>query len=276
MHCVYVMYNVSGGMPMYTVLLATDQKEIADNFSRFDGWERLGYSRPIIAETCDDASAALSAGSVDAVSVALPTKESARLHDRLHGLRMLFLEPAADKDSLEEVLRKMTVMIERQYEPKPEASMLASIRDTFFQTLLDGLMHSETVLRNRLQVLKLPICPDHPCVLYTLALDNAEQYLGEIWQYGKARLQLALRKFLAAECDGLYCALGNIRAGAVRLICCPVMRAEQMPESELEAKADECVSRGIERVSDYLELPLKISSRKTLPGLTSLLIKPGR
>jgi len=270
------MYNGAGGMPMYTVLLATGQKEISDNFAQFDGWERLGYSRPVIAATCDEASAALSANFVHAVSVALPTKESARLHDRLHGMHMLFLEPVADSASLEEVLRKMTLMIERQSEPRPEASMLASIRDTFFQTLLDGLMHSETVLRNRLQVLKLPICPDDPCVLVTLMLDNAEQYLGEIWQYGRARLQLALRKFLSSESGGLYCAIGSIRAGAIRLICCPMTGISLISADELEAKADEYITRSIERVSDFLELPLKVSSKKTLPGLTSLLTKPVR
>ncbi|MDR2505329.1 MAG: hypothetical protein LBD16_04400 [Oscillospiraceae bacterium] len=257
-----------------TVLLATNEQDVADNFRNFVGWERLGYTRPIIVSSCDEAAAQLAANKVNAIAVALPTKESARLHDILHGMHMLFLEPVADSHALSDVLSRMSLMIEKQREPAQAGPVLTSIRDTFFNTLLDGLIHSETVLRNRIQVIQLPISPDCPCVLYTLKMNGADHYLEDVWQYGRARLQLALRKFFSGETDGLYMAIGSIRAGTIRLICCPANCIDfGVDVEELLAKSKRAVEEKIASVLDYIELDLTIDSQKLLSGLTHLLSK---
>ena len=253
---------------MYTVLLATDQQLVLDNFLSYPRWTEMGYTAPLVFSNAADAVSALGTHSVQAVSIDLPAQQSALLYDRLHGMHMLFLEAVSDHDSLDEVLRRMSAMIERNQELQPSAAMLNTLRDTFFQSLLSGLMHSEIVLRNRLMVLDLPIKVDAHCQITTMRMINGEQYLREVWSYGRARLAMALRKFFQIEADGIYYTLSELRAGETRLLACPT---REMTDAELTRLSSEHVKTQIERVYDFLYLELSVVSVNDLPGLTALL-----
>ncbi|MDR1569149.1 MAG: hypothetical protein LBS72_01520 [Oscillospiraceae bacterium] len=257
---------------MYTVLLAADQPGVLNTFRSFTRWSQLGYTEPLVFDDASEAVSALGRANVHAVSIALPPSQSALLYDRLHGMHMLFLEPVSDPESLETVLRRMTQMIERRQENRPTMSVQAALNETFFQTLLDGFMHSEIVLRNRMQMLDLPIRADERCLLFTLRMANGDSYLREVWSYGRARLAMALRKFFQKEENGVYYALSELRAGDTRLLACPT---EPMSEAALAARAREHIQTQIERVAEFIELELVILSEEWLDGIKSLLHAKG-
>ena len=250
---------------MYTILLATDQPGVRDNFKSYTHWDEHGYTAPLIFDNASDAVSALGRETVHAVGIQLPASQSAALYDRLHGMHMLFLEPVSDHAALDEVLRRMTSMIEKQAEPRADEQMLKTLRDTFFQSLLDGLMHSETVLRNRLMVLSLPVRADARCRIITLHMSNADQYMREVWAYGRARLAIQV------ESNGIYYTLSELRAGEARLLACPT---RAMSDEEMEALSAAHVREQINRVCEFLELELTAESSRELPGLMALLRTP--
>jgi hypothetical protein len=262
---------------MFTVLLATDQGSILENFRSFTDWAELGFNPPILAQSSAEALETLGHVPVDAVALALPPAQSVRVYDRLHGMHMLFLEPVSDPEALRNVLQRMWGMIERQQEATTETGVHTAMRDTlvetFFQTLLDGLLHSETVLRNRLMTLDLPVGADTPCLLLTLQMDNGDRYLQEIWRYGRARLAIALRKFLQGETDDMYFSLSGIRAGRMRLLVCPLKPG--MTPGELERAAQVCLARETARIAEYLQLDLSVEETVVLDGLKALLKADG-
>ena len=258
---------------MYTILLATDQPDILRNFQGFSGWETLGFNAPLFASDAEEALAVLSKSAVQAVAIALPPKHSAILYDRLHGQHMLYLEPVADPDALRDVLKRMAGMIEHQAQgQKTPAPMRTTLCETFWQTLLDGLMHSEAVLRNRLLVLELPVSADVSCLMVTLRMINGEQYLDEVWRYGRARLAMALRKFLQAETPDMIYALSGFRAGTLRMLACPV---QPMDTQTLRTKALAHIDRALEDITEYLDLELAVEDMIGLDGLKSLLKQGG-
>ncbi|MDR1262720.1 MAG: hypothetical protein LBK46_04430 [Oscillospiraceae bacterium] len=257
---------------MYTVMLVTDQARVLANFERFERWEELGYTRPLLFTSAGDALAALTTRTVHAVSIDVPPGESAALYDRLHGMSMFFLEPVAESDALAVVLERMTRMIEAR-NASVAGAQTPLMRETFFQTLLDGLMHSQSVMRNRLTLLGLPGAADSPCLLITLRMINGEEYLREIWRYGRARLTMALRKFLQSQADqnasdGIAYTLSGLRAGTMRLLACPLtpMSSEPLREHAMGYITDQ-----INRVEEFLELELSVDAVEELDGLKALL-----
>jgi hypothetical protein len=149
--------------------------------------------------------------------------------------------------------------------------MRDALVESFFQTLLDGLLHSESVLRNRLLTLGLPLTADTPCLLLTLRLENGERYLQEVWRYGRARLAMALRKFFQAETDDIYYTLSGLRAGCMRLLACPL---RPLPARVLEETATAHIQRESARIAEFLELEVTLEEVRVLDGLKGLL-KPG-
>ncbi|MDR1598755.1 MAG: hypothetical protein LBS11_02605 [Oscillospiraceae bacterium] len=252
---------------MYTVMLVTDQPRVLANFERFERWEDLGYTRPLLFTSAADALTALTSRAVHAVSVDVPPGESAALYDRLHGMSMFFLEPVSDPDALAAVLERMSRMIEaRSASAASERSPM--LRETFFQTLLDGLMHSQSVMRNRLNLLGLPAAADAPCLLATLRMENGEEYLREVWRYGRARLTMALRKFLQRDTGGVAYTLSGLRAGSMRLLACPL---SPMDAATLRQQARDYLDGQIIRVEEFLGLDLRMDTVEDLDGLKALL-----
>ncbi|MDR0397310.1 MAG: hypothetical protein LBH66_08420 [Oscillospiraceae bacterium] len=252
---------------MYTVMLVTDQPRVLSNFERFERWEELGYTQPLLFTNAADALAALTSRAVHAVSVDVPPEESAALYDRLHGMSMFFLEPVCDPDALSAVLERMTRMIEARAAASSSAQT-PMLRETFFQTLLDGLMRSQSVMRNRLNMLGLSAAADAPCLLVTLRMENGEEYLREVWRYGRARLTMALRKFFQRDRESIAYTLSGLRAGSMRLLACPLV---DMETAALRSIAMGYVNQQISRVEEFLGLDLRAGSVEELDGLKALL-----
>ncbi|GHU69283.1 hypothetical protein FACS1894184_13040 [Clostridia bacterium] len=259
---------------MYTVMLVTDRPAVLANFERFERWEDLGYTRPLLFTSAADALSALASHTVHAVSIDIPPGDSAALYDRLHGMSMFFLEPVADPAALGTVLERMTRMIEARAASSTASAQTPLLRETFFQTLLDGLMHNQSVMRNRLNMLGLQNAADSPCLLITLRMENGEEYMHDVWRYGRARLTMALRKFLQygmnrAEGENTIAyTLSGLRAGTMRLLACPLA---PMDIESLRAAAIEYTSDQITRVEEFLDLELSIESADELDGLKALL-----
>jgi hypothetical protein len=260
---------------MYTVMLVSDQARVLQNFERFNRWEELGYTRPLLFTNVPDALAALNARSVQVVSIELSSGETAALYDRLHGMRMFYLEPVDDEAALAAVLERVSRMIEARAVSSSAQTPL--MRETFFQTLLDGLMHSESVMRNRLNMLGLPDTADAACMLVTLRMLDGDTYLRDIWRYGRARLTMALRKFLQDpdEREGddsprVVYTISGLRAGTMRLLACPLAPASI---DQLRGAAMSHVNAQVARVEEYLGLELIIESAEVLDGLKALLRK---
>ncbi|GHU80250.1 hypothetical protein AGMMS49992_33090 [Clostridia bacterium] len=258
---------------MYTVMLVTDQPQVLSNFRQFTRWDELGYTAPLLFDNAADALNALTQTEVHAVGIDLPPGDSAALYDRLHGMSMFFLEPVADAVALATVLERMSRMIASRKASSTAWAQTPLLRETFFQTLLDGLMHSDSVLRNRLNLLGLPVTADTPCLLISIHMENGEQYLRGVWRYGRARLTMALRKFLQnspeqCEAEGIAYTLSGLRAGGMRLLACPYT---PMESDDLRSRAMEYITDQIDRVEEYLDLELRVDNVEELDGLKALL-----
>ena len=100
---------------------------------------------------------------------------------------------------------------------------------------------------------------------------SEEKLLEEQWLYGPEPLDKALRNSFGGDRFGLHILPSVVQDGSVMVLACPLVgfRLEDS-EEKLREEIREYLLEGIEHISQYFGLELKLESLETLPSLAAL------
>lgn len=241
---------------MYRLMLVTDQKNIRDLFSDFKDWNLLGFEAPIVLEDVAQAKERLSRGEADAVSYLLPKSAGQDLFSFLsRHTDLVGVEPADNEERLRRELNMTRrILHEREEEPAYD-DVLPMLQSDFYNSILCGAAYSQESLEQRVSTLRLDICVDAHCAIASLRMPQGEIFLDEIWRYGRARLENALRNIFEREEDTVRYVLHMINPHHMRMLALP---KKKMDESELETLMQEHLSNAQEDLKEYFDLEMDV------------------
>lgn len=261
---------------MYKVLLATDQTEIQDAFSAVTTWGDMGFRQPRVVTSARQAIESLKAHHADGIAIALPEADKKTLMAHLatdYPILPIFSvgrTPGEVIASVEELRRLLNrTHMDFSNDDFGEKDMLQVCRHEFFRALLGGKIHEKEQVQRYLKLLRSRMDPTKPCVVVDMMLPEGDDFLSGRWHYGSDRLEVALRNFFGAELNGMRMLVSVLPDERIRLLCCPMLGAENTPESITGVVAKHAQD-AMAHVAEYLDLELRIVDIQILPALTSL------
>lgn len=241
---------------MYRLMLVTDQKNIRDLFSNFRDWNTLGFEQPIVLENVDEAKERLQNGEADAVSYLLPKEAGQALFSFLsHHEELVGVEPADNEERLRRELNMTRrILHEREEEPAYD-DVLPMLQSDFYSSILCGSSFSQENLEQRVRALKLDICVDAPAAIVSLRMPQGEIFLDEIWRYGRARLENALRNLFEREEETVRYVLHMLNPHHMRMLALP---KAPIDASTLEMLTQEHLANAQEDLKEYFDLEMDV------------------
>lgn len=262
---------------MYKLLVVTNQPEYAYLTNQPQDWETLGFQKPALARTADEAIEYMAKNNVDAIGYHLSSDQGvplgAYLNDVRPSLPIFRLRKTWDKQLLALVdarailSRTHSDFTDEQYD---EAAVLDILRNEFTHSLLVGDVHTTGEIKSRLRLLRARFAAEQPFALLTLCLPQGDVYMSDRWHYGSERLEVALRNFFGREVDGLYYALAVRTTREIRLAAIQRTGVPPISEDEILDRADAHAAEVIEQIKEYLDLDIRVCGKCILPGLLSL------
>lgn len=241
---------------MYRLMLVTDQKNIRDLFSHFKDWNLLGFEEPIVLEEVAEAKERLSRGEADAVSYLLPKSAGQDLFSFLsYHTDLVGVEPADNEERLRRELNMTRrILHEREEEPAYD-DVLPMLQSDFYNSILCGAAYSQESLEQRVQMLRLDICVDAPSAVASLRMPQGEMFLDEIWRYGRARLENALRNIFEREDAAVRYVLHMINPHHMRMLALP---KQPTNAATLEMLTQAHLANAQEDLKEYFDLDMDV------------------
>lgn len=237
-------------------MLVTDQKNIRDLFSHFRDWKTLGFEEPIVLEDVSEAKERLAQGEADAVSYLLPKDAGQDLFSFLsHHADLVGVEPADNEERLRRELNMTRrILHEREEEPAYD-DVLPMLQNDFYNSILCGSAYSQEHLERRVQMLKLDICVEAPAAIASLRMPQGEIFLDEIWRYGRARLENALRNIFEREEDTVRYVLHMLNPHHMRMLALSKVPTDA---ATLEMLMQEHLTNAQEDLKEYFDLEMDV------------------
>lgn len=145
--------------------------------------------------------------------------------------------------------------------------LLPEMRLDFWDALWNGQITNEAALERRLSVLQLPVSPAAPCCRCVLRLLHGDDYLDEIWRYGRDRLRVAVGNLLPPEEDGVLYGVSRLTPRHVYILACAV---EGTDRETLEKKAHGDMEKLVESLGQYLDLESELKEVVPVSSLAEL------
>ena len=146
---------------MYKLLLATNRPEILNAFEAVSSWEGMGFRRPRIASSAEEAIDILSRHHVDGIAYALDSKDEWALHYHLRDnylILPIFEAASTHADVMRSIteLRSLLNRLRSDYSDDNTSAqdMLQICRHDFFRALLGGRVHGRKEVITHLQLLR--------------------------------------------------------------------------------------------------------------------------
>lgn len=262
---------------MYKLLLTTDDPLVRDAFEAVQ-WESLGYRQPRVVSTVGEALNSLKKHHADAIAIALPEAEDARLCELLmEEYPDLPIMASSQKSGHVEryalELRKVLNRINADMSNTSftTAEQLQVCRHEFFRALMDQRITEKKSVLRLLRLLRSKMDAGKPCVVAELSMPADSDFLRGRWQYGTERLELALRNIFGVEVEGLRILSCVLPGERIVLLGCPMLFHETIAEgNSMTGAITTHVQDCIDHVGEFMGLDLTISSIRILPALTAM------
>ena len=261
---------------MYKLLLATSSPEVIDSFAAVSSYESMGFRKPVIVSTCDEAISMLSRRQFDGIAFELGAQDDSRLNTFLmENYPILPVYTAGHSvneitGSLEELSRLLShIRADLSNDEMTEADMLQICRHNFLRTLLDGQIREPEQVKRSLKLLRSRMDPDQPCVVVTLTLPGDDNFFAGRWHYGPERLETALRNFFGVELHGLRILASVMPDERIRVLCCPMLGCDVDSDS-MTGLVMAHLQNTIALANEYLGISLSITGIDVPPTLCAL------
>lgn len=262
---------------MYKLLLTTNVTPVCDAFMALP-WEELGFRKPRITETVEEAMDSLSRHHADAIAIGLDDQQDCALMQRLMqtypDLPVLtaYDDPDALKTSVLE-LRKVLNRINADMSNTAFSTgeQLQVCRHEFFRAMMDRRIPTQEDIRRLLRLVRSKMDAGKPCVVAEMGMPADSDFLKGRWHYGAERLELALRNIFGVEVQGLRILSCVLQGDRIVLLGCPMLFHDAPAQgSEMVEIITHHVNDCIAHVDEFLGLDLSIASISVLPALTAL------
>ena len=253
---------------MYRVLLVTDQGDVREAFASFSDWTALGFDPPRIVQTAQEATPLIESGAADAVAYVLPKEEGQSFFAFLaRHPQVRCMEAASDPLRLRRALNSLRRALHERTATDDLSDVLPILQAEFLHSLLEGMPIEPEELRARAAALRIGLALDMPVCLARLRMPQGEVYLQEVWRYGHARLEVALRNFFERDEKDLRYVLGVHSPREIRLLACP---KDAMQADALHRRMTERLAQGCAETLEYLELEVQVQSLTPYENLSAL------
>lgn len=257
---------------MYKLLLATDQKDIREAFENHP-FREMGFHRPLIASTSEEAIELLNSHAIDAVGYYFEKKNGEALSQYLHYDRpstaIFAVSHESDKQLL--VLRELAEMMRRLHsdyadEPYDSEAMRTFLRDELTHNLLAGHIEDFAMAERQFKLLRSHISFTRPCMVYELDMPQGEVYM-TMHRNGVERLERALRNnFFGRYIDRIYYAVAVLTPRHIRVAAIP-KGGESQDMEDFITRANLHMEDSIERIKEYLDLDINVDKCGMIPNL---------
>lgn len=263
---------------MYRILIAIKDAQAFAEMNERISWQSMNYHEPTIVSSADEAIAVMESKRVDCIASILDKYDGAKLNSYLSKVRpsLPIFQIKRDYDSQIRILKDMLRYLDRLHSDMSddvydENVVLDMLRDELGHNLLAGEIHSEQVLRGRLQMLRSHVCVDKKCVLYDFDMPQGEVYLMNQWHYGSERLENALRNnFFGRYYDDIYYSVAVLTPRHIRVLACQRMEGEDEAEESLLSRTDMHIEQSLDNIKEYLGLDLNPIGIHVLDNLVVL------
>lgn len=262
---------------MYKLLLVTNDQAVRDAFNAV-AWENMGFKQPRMAATAEEALASLKAFHSDAIAIALPEDEDARLNQRLLTMYpVLPVMDAPDKRGEVEIrtleLRKLLVRLNADIsdDDYTSADQMMVVRHEYFRAMMDRRIPTARDVVRMLRLVRSKMDPNRPCVVAELKMPANSDFLRGRWHYGPQRLEMALRNIFGVEVAGLRILACVLPGERIILLGCPMLGHElETAENSMTGVISSHVQECIGHVDEFLGIELSIAAMNVLPALTAM------
>lgn len=263
---------------MYRILIAIQDMAAFEQMNASIDWQSMNFRPPVFANAAEEAINIMETQRVDCIAYVLPKEDARKLNQYLTKVRpsLPIFQIKRNLESQINVLRDLLRLLDRLHsdmydEVYDETVVLDMLRDELSHNLLAGEIHSESMLRGRLQMLRSYVSPDKKCVMYDFDMPQGEVYLMNQWHYGSERLENALRNnFFGRYYDDLYYSVAVLTPRHIRVIACQRVDGADESTDSLLMRTDMHVSQSIENIKEYLGLDLILTDTQVLDNLIVL------
>ena len=253
---------------MYRLLIVSENQNTRDMIAGMEGWEALGYRRPRICSSAQEAVESLERYHTDAIAMDhSPAFDGLFAYlEQSHPNKPIF-ELAASPDAQKTILQELSGLLNRlraddTNDAYDEAYRLQQQRERWIKKVMGGMVATEAEMRRQQRLYRCKEQLGVPCVLARLALPQEDSFLSVRWHYGSERLETALRNFFGYEHDRMLMHVAVISQEEVRVLCYPVTG-----EGVSENSAFDYVQETLEQIDHYLGLRMSVLEVRRVPGL---------
>lgn len=253
---------------MYRILLVTDQEHLLKVYEGFAEWNALGFAPPLLLTDVQQAMERVRAGEVQAVSYALPKDAGQAFFSFMtHFPGIRGMEAASDAERLRRAVSGLRRQLREGEQDEPGADVMALMQREFFHEVISGVRIPEEALRTRIATLSLALNLTSPVVMAELCLPEGQEYINQVWRYGRGRLETALHNFFDRDwLEGRFIAEMESLA-KITLLFCPKIPLTLERANELFY---DHLTRAREEVKLYLDLGMQVRYVWNYDSLTEL------
>ena len=263
---------------MYKLLLVSDQEDVLEAYARVTTWGFNGFNRPHVRYDLEGAKDSFSKHHADGIIIAVsPDKEEelvAYLQEKYPLLPICEAgrSPGEVMEYLAE-LRQLLNQLNADFSSDTfnEQQMMLRARRYLFRGLVGGRRVSCQTLYREMRLLRSRMDPDRVCALVQLEQTSVRNdKLEGRWEYGPDRMELTLRHSFGGDYEGYHILPMVHPDGRILVLVGPLKgEPEHLSGEELAKMAEARVLDGIEHLSHYKGLDLRLVDVRVMPALTA-------
>lgn len=257
---------------MYRLLIVTENQNVNDMMTAMQGWEKLGFQPPRLRSTVEDAVECMGKHHIDAIAV-----DCAPAFDRLrswldeHDPDMPIFQIAQSAEKQMTIMQEVSRLLDRlnaddSNDDHNVAANMQYQRDRWFKKLAGGLVKGESELNRQMDLYRVKLPLDLPCVLARLEMSDDDGFMTQRWHYGSERLETALRNFFGQGYGGMRLHVAVLSPEEVRVLCYPASAEFDVSENIVY----DYIRETVEQVENYLGLRMRIANVYRMSGIREL------
>jgi hypothetical protein len=264
---------------MYKLLLATNQADVKEAFSRIPDLNRLMFEPVTILGSAQEAIDHLTTHGADAIGFDLGKKETRMLTDHLTAHQPYLpifrtyrrgADLRAELHLVREHLDKLHADVS-DYENDP-GTTAALLHNDLMLRLLENKISTREELESRLLLARSPLSVDYPGYLFEFRLPEGRSYLQTRWHHGIERLGLALRaNFFGRLSCSMHYSASLLTPEHLRVIVCSPEPLSDKEVDVLSRNVQEQVLKTAEQVKLFMDLELICEQFRVLDKLASII-----
>ncbi len=261
---------------MYRLLLVTDKPDICALYNNYPDWEAQGFEKPTVMKNAEAGIHQLSNGHFDVVSWLLPISEGKLMSSfimkkpDIMGIETM-RDPKLLRRELGNARRELATRDAQRQISQPD-DLTKVMCSRFFCDLLRGDGYTSEQVDEKLHTLGMTdIDPLRPVAIASFRLPQGDFFLSEVWQYGRDRLENALRNiFENTGKRDIYCILLMINPHHMRILAIPNKKlSEDDVYAEMVSHLEECQTN----LEQFFELTMNIRRMHAYDSLYELALE---